>query len=130
MFLDHVDPSNLVENYRGKIPITKFKMGKQDFEVDKERYRKFLIVREPMERLASCYNDKMIVNPARILYDWRKRVKNKADQIKGVKFSIHDTVSFDDFLTAVVIPKDEKGKYNSILQDARLGYDFNCFKIM
>ena len=96
-------------------------MGKEDFEIDKERYRKFLIVREPMERLASCYNDKMIVNPARILYDWRKRVKNKADQIKGVKFSIHDTVSFDDFLTAVVIPKDAKGKHNNIPQGARVG---------
>ena len=84
--------------------------GQKKFEEKKERYRKFIIVREPMERLASCYNDKMIVNPARILFDWRKRVKNKANLIKGVKSSINDRVSFDDFLTAVVIP-DVTGKY-------------------
>ena len=62
----------------GIIRIGRIIMSKRKFEEKKERYRKFIIVREPMERLASCYNDKMIVNPARSLFDWRKRVKNKA----------------------------------------------------
>ena len=94
----------------GIISIERINMGKKKFEEKKERYRKFIIVREPMERLASCYNDKMIVNPARSLFYWRKRVKNKANLIKDVKTSIDDKVSFDDFLTAVVIP-DVTGKY-------------------
>ena len=85
-------------------------MGKEDFQVDKELYTKFLIVREPMERLASCYNDKMLINTGVLLVDWRKRVKNKANIMKGMQNSIQDKVSFDDFLTAVVIPEDVSGK--------------------
>ena len=41
---DHVDPSSLVKNHHGKIPLTKFKLGIHDFEVDKDSFKKFLIV--------------------------------------------------------------------------------------
>ena len=57
-FLDNVDPSILGP----EIPITKFIMDKEKFQASRDIYTKFIFVREPIERLASCYNDKMIVN--------------------------------------------------------------------
>ena len=38
-------------------------------------YYKFMIVREPMERLASCYYDKIIINPAKSLILFRNTIK-------------------------------------------------------
>ena len=40
-----------------------------------------------MERLASCYNDKMVLNPYKSLKDWRKQIKERANKIKGSFFS-------------------------------------------
>ena len=37
-------------------------MDKKKFQASRDIYTKFIFVREPIERLASCYNDKMIVN--------------------------------------------------------------------
>ena len=38
-------------------------MGKDQLKrrIQNEKWKKAIIVREPMERLASCYNDKIIV---------------------------------------------------------------------
>ena len=60
---DKVDPSKLVKDYRvgQHIPLEKFNLEKTKFNAIKNNYTKFIYVREPMERLASCYNDKMIV---------------------------------------------------------------------
>ena len=61
--LDNVDPSILGP----KVPITKFIMDKKKFQASRDIYTKFIFVREPIERLASCYNDKMIVNTVGVL---------------------------------------------------------------
>ena len=61
--LDNVDPSILGP----KVPITKFIMDKKKFQVSRDIDTKFIFVREPIERLASCYNDKMIVNTVGVL---------------------------------------------------------------
>lgn len=69
----------------------------------RDAYSRFLFIREPMERLASAYNDKVIVNPNPWLVGWRKDVKKSAIKIKGRKSSPGKTPSFDDFLVAMVI---------------------------
>ena len=61
--LDNVDPSILGP----EVPITKFIMDKKKFQASRDIYTKFIFVREPIERLASCYNDKMIVNTVGVL---------------------------------------------------------------
>ena len=61
--LDNVDPSILGP----KVPITKFIMDKKKFQASRDIDTKFIFVREPIERLASCYNDKMIVNTVGVL---------------------------------------------------------------
>ena len=61
--LDNVDPSIL----RPESSVTKFIMDKKKFEASRDIYTKFIFVREPIERLASCYNDKMIVNKVGLL---------------------------------------------------------------
>ena len=76
---------------------------KQLFE-QRSLYKKFVIVRDPMERLASAYNDKMIVNDNKWLIKVRENFKEMAIKIKGKANSPGKKVSFDDFLTAVVIP--------------------------
>ena len=82
-------------------------MKKKKFKAIEDTYTKFMFVREPMERLASCYNDKMIVNRSPMLVNWRKHVLQKANFIRGgQKNSSKTQVSFDDFLIAVVIPGD------------------------
>ena len=58
-----------------------------------------------MERLASCYNDKMVLNPSNSLLNWRKEIIRRANLIRGKQnFTIGQFPSFDDFLIAVVIP--------------------------
>ena len=42
-------------------------MDKEKFQATRDIYTKFIFVREPIERLASCYNDKMIVNKVGLL---------------------------------------------------------------
>jgi hypothetical protein len=67
-----------------------------------------MIVREPMERLASCYNDKMITNTAPILTNKRAKIKFLANKLKGIEQPIFSntsdtSVSFDDFLVAFIL---------------------------
>ena len=47
-----------------------------------ENYLKFLIVRDPLERLVSCYKDKMVSNTHWSLANFRKQVKQRAKQIR------------------------------------------------
>ena len=62
-----------------------------------------------MERLASCYNDKMVLNPYTSLLNWRKEIIKRANLIRGKQnFTIGQFPSFDDFLIAVVIPMGQQ----------------------
>ena len=57
----------------------------QDWEELKlidENYLKFMIVRDPLERLVSCYKDKMITNTHWSLATFRKQVKQRAETIR------------------------------------------------
>jgi len=45
-------------------------------------YLKFLIVRDPLERLVSCYKDKMVSNTHWSLANFRKQVKQRASLIR------------------------------------------------
>ena len=46
-------------------------------------------------------------NKAEILLDWRRKIKKRANQLKGLDDNSTETqVSFDDFLMVVVIPDD------------------------
>ena len=65
-------------------------------------YKKFIFVREPLERLASCYHDKFVNNPQNIWRNFRKRVRVKASQTLGSQ-KITTKVGFKDFLLAVII---------------------------
>ena len=44
-----------------------------------EHYLKFIIVRDPLERLVSCYKDKMVTNTHWSLASFRKTVKERAE---------------------------------------------------
>ena len=48
-----------------------------------ENYLKFLIVRDPLERLVSCYKDKMVSNTHWSLANFRKQVKQRAKIIRS-----------------------------------------------
>ena len=62
-----------------------------------------------MERLASCYNDKMVLNNKTSLLNWRKEIIKRANLIRGKQnFTIGQFPSFDDFLIAVVIPMGQQ----------------------
>ena len=50
-------------------------------ELVNDHYLSFMIVRDPLERLASCYKDKVVTNPHWSLVGFRKHVKKKAAQI-------------------------------------------------
>ena len=65
-------------------------------------YYKFMIVREPMERLASCYYDKIIINPAKSLILFRNAIKKVISKSQKVR---RKYVTFADFLQVVVIGK-------------------------
>ena len=107
---DKIDPTTLVPNYNGQqIRTSKFNPTKTKFSAIKDIYTKFILVREPMERLASCYNDKMVLNPSNSLLNWRKEIIRRANLIRGKQnFTIGQFPSFDDFLIAVVIPMGQQ----------------------
>jgi len=48
-----------------------------------EKYLKFVIVRDPLERLVSCYTDKMVTNTHWSLANLRKTVKQRAQTIRN-----------------------------------------------
>ena len=91
----------------------RIKIKKSDLQHDVGLYKKFVFVREPMERLASAYYDKMVTNDAGWLRGYRKKVSKMAAQIKGDQRSSHE-VSFDDFLLALVINGQESGEYQNV----------------
>jgi len=59
-------------------------------------YKKFLIVREPMERLVSAFNDLFIVSD-------RKGLQREALKVRGAR---NRKITFNDFIKAVVLPQD------------------------
>ena len=64
------------------------------------KYRKFLIVREPMERLVSAFNDLFIVSD-------RKGLQRAALKIR--KKRTNKKITFKDFILAVVLPQNKVG---------------------
>jgi len=54
----------------------------EELSIVDENYLKFLIVRDPLERLVSCYKDKMVSNTHWSLANFRKQVKQRAKQIR------------------------------------------------
>ena len=54
-----------------------------ELELIDEKYLKFLIVRDPLERLVSCYKDKMVTNTHWSLATLRKTVKQRAESIRN-----------------------------------------------
>ena len=65
-------------------------------------FYKFMIVREPMERLASCYYDKIIINPAKSLILFRNAIKKAISKSQKIRRKF---VTFADFLQVIVIGK-------------------------
>ena len=50
-----------------------------ELEMMEDHFLKFLIVRDPLERLVSCYKDKMVTNTHWSLANFRKTVKERAE---------------------------------------------------
>ena len=98
--VDHLDRSSTLQQvkYRSK------------------NWQTFIFVREPMERLASCYNDKMIeplkdhIHP-NFVKAFRLNVKRLAMKLKGHrKFYQGEDPSFKDFLVTKVLNEDWGGR--------------------
>ena len=53
-----------------------------ELDMVKESFMNFLIVRDPLERLVSCYKDKMVSNTHWSLASFRKQVKYRAGMIR------------------------------------------------
>ena len=67
-------------------------------------FYKFIFVREPMARLASCYNDKFVTNNEEKLVDYRKEIKKMAHKINNViGGNVSEPVTFQEFLQVVVL---------------------------
>jgi len=56
--------------------------NEKELKFSKEHFFKFMLVRHPMERLVSCYFDKMVNGTHKSLRGFRKFVKNKAQSIR------------------------------------------------
>ena len=80
-----------------------------------KKWQTFIFVREPMERLASCYNDKIIEplkdhNKPKFVKAFRLDVKRLAMKLKGHKiFYQGEEPSFTDFLVTKVLNEDWGG---------------------
>jgi hypothetical protein len=59
----------------------------EDLDFSSLHYFKFMFVRDPMERLYSCYQDKMVSNPHWSLQPFRNAVKNRARSILAERTS-------------------------------------------
>ena len=79
-------------------------------------YKKFLIVREPMERLVSAFNDLFIVSD-------RKGLQREALKVRGAR---NRKITFNDFIKAVVLPQDSVGNFNSITLIDNFNYFSTC----
>ena len=61
-------------------PILRFSFQSwSELEMMDEHFTKFIIVRDPLERLGSCYKDKMVTNTHWSLAGFRKTVKERAE---------------------------------------------------
>ena len=56
-----------------------------------EHFTKFIIVRDPLERLVSCYKDKMVTNTHWSLANFRKTVKERAEASRRRRMGLADT---------------------------------------
>ena len=83
----------------------KGKYFKLDNPLQHEEYKKFILIRDPLERLASSYNDK-IVTMGNFLKrkGFDKTVKQMSRFIIPDRYKPKSGISFDDFLSTVVIP--------------------------
>ena len=73
----------------------------------RNQYEQFIVVREPMERLASCYRDKMRKHERYpFIIDFRNYVKKSRinHRVNGEFKRFDEKVTFADFLKAVVLP--------------------------
>ena len=71
-------------------------------------FYKFTFVREPMERLASCYHDKFVINPAKNLIRFRRKVKEVSFQFHHVvNGNFSDLVTFEEFLQVNVLKSND-----------------------
>jgi len=59
--------------------------NEKELKFSKEHFFKFMLVRHPMERLVSCYFDKMVNGTHKSLKGFRKFVKNKAQSIRRIR---------------------------------------------
>ena len=87
--------------------LKKRKLSEKDLRNQTKNWKKFIFVREPMERLASCFNDKIYAPVGQhyrpsFIKKFRTEVKNMATDIKQKLISPKE-ISFDDFLVAKVI---------------------------
>ena len=81
-------------------------MGKKLLMMRMKNSKKAIIVREPMERLASCYNDKMIEPAKNHLFP--KNIKKLREKVRKKAAKLHNghkprEISFNDFLVTKVI---------------------------
>ena len=87
----------------------------QQVKYRSKNWQTFIFVREPMERLASCYNDKMIEpledhSAPKFIKAFRLGVKRLAMKLKGHKrFHQGEAPSFEDFLVTKVLNEDWGG---------------------
>ena len=101
----------------------------EKLQQNRTQYKTFIIVREPMERLASCYNDKFIVNLNSELEIWRKKIKINAIRILGETLTSYNTsqVSFKEFLVGGVLhgPNNKHwNPYYELCAPCIMNYDF------
>jgi hypothetical protein len=87
----------------------------QQVKYRSKNWQTFIFVREPMERLASCYNDKIIEPPQdhlapSLVKGFREDVKRLAMKLKGHKrFYQGELPRFEDFLVTKVLNEDWGG---------------------
>ena len=94
--LKNIDANGRVWDYRHLIV--------PNDDIDMKNFKdfdKFVIVREPMERLASCYYDKILVNSAPGLQKFKLAIKKKSDSRNN---NVEESeVSFTEFLQVLVL---------------------------
>ena len=61
-----------------------------------EHFTKFIIVRDPLERLVSCYKDKMVTNTHWSLASFRRTVKERAENSRRRRRGQEDTAEDDN----------------------------------
>ena len=94
--LKNIDANGRVWDYRHLI------VPNDDIDMKNfKNFYKFVIVREPMERLASCYYDKILVNSAPGLQKFKLAIKKKSDSRNN---NVEESeVSFTEFLQVLVL---------------------------